>query len=218
MRHRHRPAAFNLLFKQRDHAAVTAEYIPEAHGYELRLRAIVVRLDDHLAYPLCRAHDVCRIDCLVRRDHHKTFDMMPVRRLDHLPGAKHIVFYRLIGAVLHKGHMLVRRRMVDNVRLIHGKNIVNTLRVTHRRNQYLQGEVWIVMNQFLLDTVCIVLININNNQLLRPVRCNLTAQLASDGAAAARDKNHLPRYIVHDGAEIYAYRLPPQQVVDIDLL
>ena len=113
--------------------------------------------------------------------------------------------------------MLVRRRVVDDVRPIGPKEPVHPVCVPHRPDQGHEVELRVVVAELLLDVICIILINIENNELSGACRRNLPAKLGADGAAAPGHKNRFPV----DGFEnlfiIYMDLAPAQEVGDVDV-
>ena len=176
MGNRHRSSVFNLISEQRDYAAVTTQHITKANRHELCFPGLTAEhLDDHLTNSFGSPHDICGIDRLIGRNKHKGFHLMSFCRSCHVISAKNIVLNRLIGAVLHKRHMLVCCRMVDHLGPAPLKNLFHSYLVANRSNQYQQVQFRVVALQFLLNTVCIVLVNIKNNQLRRVSGGNLAA-------------------------------------------
>lgn len=139
-----RAAPLYLLLKQRHNGAVGAEHIAEANGNEfcaelaLRLgcggtgmnmqrgdtahiavlNAAVKRLDDHLTQSLAGAHNIGRVDSLIRAYEHKALAVIYHCRIGGLIGADDVVFDSFTGAVLHQRDMLMSRGMVHNVGMI----------------------------------------------------------------------------------------------------
>ena len=101
MRYRNRAAGCNLPAKQRNHAAVAAEHVPETHRHKFRIIMLVKSLDDHLTDPLAGPHDIGRIHRLIRGDHDEPLHTAHRRRLGRLKGAEHIVLDCFAGTVLH---------------------------------------------------------------------------------------------------------------------
>ena len=109
-------AAADLLAKARDDAAGAAEHVAEAHEHELRAPALQAAADD-LGETFRGAHDVRRIDRLVRRHEHELLDLGRDRRRSHDPRAVGVVEHRLPGVgLLHQRHVLVRARVKDDAR------------------------------------------------------------------------------------------------------
>ena len=131
---RYRTAGTNLPLKQWHHAAVGPQNIAKAHGGKLGIRLTVQGLDNHLRQPFGSAHDIGGIDGLVSRNHDEALHMMADGGLRRQIGAEHIVFHRLVRAVLHQGHMLVRRRVQNNLRLVCVKYLVHALLVPDGAN------------------------------------------------------------------------------------
>ena len=111
--------------------------------------------------------------------------------------------------------MLVRRRVIHDIRMIFGKNGVHPLCVAHGGDQHHKLQVRMVLQQLLLDIISVIFINIHNDQPRRFMRGNLAAQLASDGAAAPRDHDHLVLHITQDGIQVHADGFPAQQILHL---
>ena len=77
-----------------------------------------------------------------------------------------IILDGLTGADLHKGHMLVGRCVVDNIRAVLLKDLINSAAVPDGADDHLQVQAGILLLQFLLDIIGIVFINIKNDELL----------------------------------------------------
>ena len=208
MRNCYRTSCRNLFFKQRNNTSVGAEHVAETNCYKLRLIMAVERLHDHLADSLARTHDIRRIHRLVCRNHDELFRVVLCRRHSGFPGAEYIVFDRLVGAVLHQRHMLMRCCMVHNIGMIRFKHIVDPARVAHAADQNHQIQLRILFLQFLLQVVGIVFINIKHDQLRRLVTGNLTAQLASDGAASPGHQDPLAADVAHDLVQVHPDGIP----------
>ena len=141
MRYRHRTARRYLLAKKRNHAAVTAKHITKTHRHKLRLVMLVKGLDNHFADPLTGSHNIRGVHRFVGGDHDKTLYAAHGRRLGRLKGAEYIILYGLCRAVLHQRHMLMGRRMINDVWTVFGKNIVHSVGIAHGCNQYHQIQI-----------------------------------------------------------------------------
>ena len=73
----------------------------------------------------------------------------------------------------------------------------------------------ILTDQLLLDVIRIVLIDIKNDQNLRVFRRDLSAELASDRAAAARDEHYFIPHILGYRVDIDLHRLSAQKVLNL---
>jgi hypothetical protein len=135
MSDRHRPSFLNLFLKQRNHTSVAAQHISKPHCHKFRPGPVIHHLDHHLAEPLGCAHDISGVHGFVSGDQHKARRMEPVRCLCRLVSSKHIIFDCLIGTVFHQRHMLMRCRVIDNVRTILFKHIVDPMGIPHRTDQ-----------------------------------------------------------------------------------
>ena len=83
--------------------------------------------------------------------------------------------------------MLMGCRMVDDVRTISAEDIFDAFRIAYRSDQHYQIQCRILTDQLLLDRIGVVLIDIDDDQLLRLMTRDLPAQLASDGSATTGD-------------------------------
>lgn len=87
------------------------------------------------------------------------------------------------------------------------EDILDSLRVTHRRDEHDEVQLRIFPDQLLLDLISVVLIDIDNDQLFRLMTGDLPAQLTSDGPATAGDQYDLILHIVQDFFRIDLYRI-----------
>ena len=115
---RHRAAALDLLLKQRNHTAMAAQHIAEAHGYAGHVCAAGEGLDQHFTQALGTAHDIGGVDGLIGGELDKTLHTVLCRRGQQILGAEYIVLDGLGRADLHKRHMLVGRSVKDNGRMV----------------------------------------------------------------------------------------------------
>ena len=248
MRHGDRAASCNLLFEQRNHGPVASQNVAESDGDKLgfrisrdpfdsvRFAVFLMRrqirdficfacfnlpikaLNDHFAKTFARTHDIGWIDGFVCGNQHKTFAAVRHGGVCRFIGAERVVLNGFARAVLHERNMFVRRRMVNDLRLIGLEHLENTPAVTNGADQNGKIEVRISLAQFHLNIVRIVLIDIEDDQLLRTVRGDLPTEFAADGAAAAGDKNALPvdktKYLI----QIRSDRSTAQKVLDGNVL
>ena len=163
MRDRDGSARLDLLAKQRDHTAVAAQHIAETHRHKLRVIIFVKRLNDHLTDTLGRSHHVGGVHRLIGGDHDEFLHAVVCRCLRRLPGSENIIFYCFIGADLHEGHMLMRRRMVHDIRLICRKDLVNPSCISHGSDQNQQIQIGIFDLKLLLDVIGVILVDIQND-------------------------------------------------------
>ena len=159
--HCDRPAMGDLLFEQRDDAAVAAQHVAEAHRHKLgaglahrdraadladvlrvdeQLRDLVCSplfyhpvegLDDHLAQALAGAHDVGGVDRLIGGNQNKSLAAVGHGGVGRLISTDHVVLDGFAGTDLHQRHMLVSRRVVHDLGLILFKHMGNAAAVPH---------------------------------------------------------------------------------------
>ena len=192
MRDGHRAAALDLLLKQRDDAAVAAQHVSEAHRNAGHRRGPGEGLDQHLAQALGAAHDVRRVDSLVCRELDEPLHAVLGGGGQQVLGAKDVVLDGLGGADLHQRHMLVRRRVKDDGRMIGVEHIVQTCFIADGADEGDNRSFGTVLVfQFGFQLIGAVLVDVKNQQTAGLVAHDLTAKLAANGAAAARDENDL---------------------------
>ena len=132
----------------------------------------------------------------------------------HIICTDHIILDRLVRTVLHERHMLMRRSMIYDIRMISLKYILNTLLVTHGCNQCFQIQFRIFFLQLQLYIISIVLIDVYYDELLRLVQRHLAADLASNRAPASGHKDDLVSDIVPDFLHVEIHRLSSEKIFD----
>ena len=154
----------------------------------------VEALDDHLAEPLAGAHDVGGVHGLVRGDEHESLAAVDHGRIGGLIGADSVVLDCLAGAVLHEGHVLMGRRVIDDLGVILIEHLEDPPAVPNRADkggQLQSGERGFELE---LDIIGVVFIDIEDDELLGVMGRDLPAELAADGAAAAGDQHRFAVY------------------------
>ena len=101
--------------------------------------------------------------------------------------------------------MLMGRCMVDDVRTISAEDILDAFRIADRSDQHYQIQCRIFTDQFLLDRIGVVLIDIDDDQLLRLMTGDLPAEFTSDGSTTTGDQYDLILHIVQDFFRINLY-------------
>ena len=206
------PALGDLLLEKRNHAAVAAQHVAEAHGDEAGLAVAAVILHDQLADALGRAHDVRGVHGLVGGDQHHAPHMVAVARLRDVQRAEHVVLHGLAGVQLHQRHVLVRGGVEDHVRPQARKDAVDPPAVAHRADHHFHVQPREAAQQLVLELVGVVLVDFEHNQLAGMEAGDLAAELAADGAAAARDEDHPVAQIAADLLDVQPNLVPAQQV------
>lgn len=217
---RHLALLLDLLPEKRDHRAARTKDIAKAHGREGGQGVEPAQvLDGELGHALGRTHDIGRIDSLVGRDQDKTADIVAGGGDRRVIGAEDVVLDRLAGAVFHQGHMLVGGRMEDDRRLVLLHHGFETHDIPDRTDQDLEVETWAILaEQFLLQLVGIVLIDVEDDQAARFERQDLAAELRTDRAAAAGDHDHLVFQVTGNVHGIKDDFFAPEQILDLDFL
>ena len=109
------PAAICSL-EERHHAAARAEHVAEAHGHEPRVGGLARHgLDDALGERLGQAHHRLGLDRLVGRDEHEASDAEAHRRSRPATWSRSCCCRRPRPGLLHHRHVLVGRRVKDDV-------------------------------------------------------------------------------------------------------
>ena len=183
-----------------------------------RLDLGIEGLDDHLAKALGGAHDVGGVHGLVRRDEDKTLTAVGHGGVGGLVGADGVVLDGLAGAALHEGHMLVRRCVVDDLRPVGLADLEHAAAVPDGADEGDEVQVRVRVLQLVLDVVGVVLVDIEDDELLRAVGRDLAAELRTDGAAAPGDEDGLAVNEVEDFLQVGGDGLAPQQVLNRDVL
>lgn len=113
--------------------------------------------------------------------------------------------------------MLVRCRVAHEIRPVAVKDLHDALAVAHGADEHDQIQLRMRAPQLHLDVVGIILVDIENDEPLRPLCRRLTAELAADAAAAARDEHGLAGDVGRDLIEVDLHRLAAEQVLDVHL-
>ena len=107
--------------------------------------------------------------------------------------------------------------MIHNIRTVCLKNLLYTGSISYRCYQHDLIEFRILPQQFLLNLVNTILIDIQNDQPLRMVRGDLPAQLAADRAAASGDQYYLVVHRIQYFFCIDLNRIPSKEVFNLYL-
>ena len=213
-------AGADLLLELGHHAAVGAQHVAEADGGELGVGLGVAGLDDHFRQPFGGAHHIGGVDGLICRNEHKALDPVADRGQCRQIGAEHVVFDRLIGAVLHEGHMLVGRRVKNDFRAVKAEDLIQPLLVpdgADAKNQPLGKILPVFPFQIGVQIVHIVFADIVQHNAFGLQGEELAAQFAADASAAAGDQDGL---IPHKGGYLRHIQLllrTAQQIADVQL-
>ena len=216
MRDRHGTARFDLLFEQRNDGTVRSQHIAETHGNKFCVFALTADgLHDHLAQTLGGAHNVGRIDSLVCGDLHENIRAILVRTAGNVQSAEHVVLDGLVRACLHERNVLMRRRIEYDLRPVLCKDVLHFAAVTNAADEDKQIEARYIAQQFLLNIVCVVLVDIEDDELFGFMGRDLTAELAPDGAASARHQHHTPLDGLQDLPQIDFHLLAAEKIGDL---
>ena len=88
--------------------------------------------------------------------------------------------------------MLMCRGMIYDLRFIGMHNLIDPVAVTHRADQHYQLKLRISPSKLLLDLICVILIDIEDDQLARISLGDLPAKLAPDRASSSGNHDRAP--------------------------
>ena len=214
----HRTALRDLLLEERDDRAVGAEDVTEADRDEVGLRVLPVHhLDDHLTDPLRGTHHVRRVHGLIGGDQDEALHTGFSRGTGGLQGAHDVVLDRFVRAYLHERYVLMCSRMEDHVRLVLLHHTADTVGVPAGADEGHEVQLRVLHEELLLDAVSIVLVNVEDDELLRLVACDLTAELRADRSATAGDEDGLPLDHTEDFFVVDLDRFTTEEVEDVDV-
>ena len=92
----------------------------------------------------------------------------------------------------------MRGGIKDDRGLVFFKEIFDLTLIANASDKSKQVQCGIFAAKLLLDLVCVVFVNIEDDQLSRTLGGDLTAKLASDRSAAARDEDDLVLKVTHN--------------------
>ena len=172
------PPRGDLPLKQRYYGAVGAKDISKSNRHEISAAVSFHGLENHLAKPFAGAHyrgGIDRFDCGNQKE---LLNAELIRGPHEIQCAKHIVADRLLGALFHERHMFVRSGMKNHIRPVCTEDLPHPLPVPYGSNLHFQIEPpAILIQQFLLNVIGVVLIDVHDHQLFGIVLDNLAAQL-----------------------------------------
>ena len=213
VRHRNRHTRLDLLHEEGKHASPAAEHVAEAHRDHLGLRARH-RAREELHHPLGRPHHVGRVDRLVGGDDDHLLCVVFLGTPQECVGAKDVGRDRLLRVELLQRHMLVGRCMEDQLRLVGRQDAVElrlVLHITdHRHDDVAPLLLPVVEGQ--REIVELRLIDVQEDELARPVGEQLAADLAPDGAARPGDEDPLVVGHLRNRFSVNLDKRPAQEV------
>ena len=114
--------------------------------------------------------------------------------------------------------MFVCCRMKYNIWFVFLHDGTNAVRIADRSDQNFQIQAVAVFSaKLLLDFVGIVLIHVKDDQFLWMRCCNLSAELASDGASASCHQQGFSLNRGIDFIHVYLHLSTSKQVCDLDI-
>lgn len=214
----HRTALRDLLLEERDDGAVGAEDVTEADRDEVGLRVLSVHhLDDHLTDTLRGTHDVRRVHGLIRGDQDEALHAGVGCGTGGLERTHDVVLDRFVRAHLHERHVLMCGCMEDHVRLVLLHHAADTVRIPAGADEGHEVQLRVLHDKLLLDAVRVILIDVEDDELLRLVACDLTAELRADRSATAGDEDRLSLDHTEDFFVVDLDRFTTEEVEDVDV-
>ena len=107
--------------------------------------------------------------------------------------------------------------MTDQIRMILLEDPIDARGVSHGADQHEQIQLRMPAPELKLQRVGVVFVNVEDDQLLRLLLRRLTAELAADAAAAARDEHGLAGDVAGDLVEIDLHDVAAEQILDVHL-
>ena len=205
---------FHLFLKKRYYTSITSKYISKPYNYIFCSGILTKCLHDHLTHTLRSSHDVCWIYRLIRRNEDKFLYSILIRCSCSLISSEYIIFNRLIRTIFHKRYMFMCCRMKYNIWAIIFHYTFNSACISNGPNQYFQFQIWIFSYQFLLNIICIILIDIKYDQKFRIMGCNLTAKLTTYRSATTGDQYSFIAYILSDTFHINIDGISSKQILN----
>ncbi len=215
----HRAAGPDLALEDRDHGAVGAQDVAEADGHELGF-VVRDRGDDDLRQALGGAHDVGGVHGLVRGDEDKALHVAFHGDLRGFVCAEDVVQDRLLGGVLHEGHMLVGGGVDHDVGFVFAHDPPEGFLVpdgADLEDHGIGNELPVLLLQFKEEVVHVVLGDVVEDELFRGKGQDLAAQFRSDGSAPAGDHHGPAGEVFLDLGHVQVLFRPAQEVRDVDL-
>ena len=213
-----RPARRDLAAEQRHHRARGTEHVAEADHREHRARAVAHRgrLEDELGGALRGAHHVGRPHRLVGGDEDAGFGAGVERGTRDGERAEDVVAQPLLHVRFHDRHVLVGRSVIDRLHAVLAHHRAQQRVVEHRAEAGDEHRAVRLM-QLAVDGVERELGVVEQHQLGRPLRGDLAAELAADGATGTGDHDDFAGDVAREQARLRRHRVSAEQVGDVDL-
>src|SRR5690606_880712 len=218
VRDRDRLPSLELALEDRNHAAVAAENVAEAHRGVRRGRVTLLEIQhDHFREALRRTHDAHGAHRLVCTDQDELLRAVHASSAGYAPGSDHVVPDRLPDIGLHQRHVFVSGRVkhpIGAVRLEHPLYRDVVYHVSDHRNDVEVGET---VTKIQLEKEQARLHLIEKDEGSRSVKRYLPCQLGPDGPGRPGDQNRPAVEIRRQFRQFEPDRLPPQEVLDPEL-
>src|SRR5581483_8144506 len=217
MGHRNRATRADLREKLGNDAAIAAEHVAEPDHGEAGAAPPAEMPDDKLAGALGRAHHARRVDRLVGRDQDDAFGAVARGVLGHRPRAAEIVFDRFTHVELDQWHVLVRRRVKDNLRAVALENFAETHPVGGVAQQRNELALAATRAELVVDRIQGVLVTLEHQQKTGLERTELSAELRANRPAGTGHEDAASRDQAAQRARVEPGRPALQQVFQRDI-
>ena len=217
MRDRDRPTCLDLLLEERNDAPAAGQHVAKPDRDVRFARTDGCLVHQPLGQELGRAHHVCRIDRLVRRNQHKMGRPGALGSGDHVRRAENVVGHRFFGIAFHQRNVLVRGCVENCLGPVGLEHPVNPGGVTDVGNNRHDAEPGKFHQQFVVNLEDAVLAVSQQDQLAGTQARDLSANLAPDRAPGTGDEHRHTIDQVRNRALVRLDRWPAQQVLDLDI-
>lgn len=209
----YRDAGMDLVDEQRKHRTTAAEDVAEPDGDDLRPAAREHR-GDQLDHPFGSPHDVGRVHCLVGGDDHDLANAAVPCGGEDVVRTGNVRADDLVRLPLAHGHMLVGGGMVDDVRSELPEDPLDLGGVPYVAQDRDDGVVYLLLesSEAQAGIMKTGFVYVYHDKTPYAESDELSAYLAADGAAGARDEDDLVTYHGLDRRLVYLDERTPQKI------
>ena len=218
MRDRDRSARGDLPAEDRDDRAGGAEHVAETDGHEARAtaQAGLQGTEHELGETLARAHDVGRVDGLVRGDEDELLRAVLGGEVRDDPGPGDVILQGFAGLGLHHRHVLMRGGVEHEAGPMRGEDLGHPGEVRDVADDGRDEGAVARGDELLLGLVEEHFALVEQQEAGGAVGRDLTAELEADAAAGAGDEHDASFDHRGDGAVVELHGRPPEDVFDGD--
>jgi len=206
-----------LTPKQRDNRTVATKNIAKANSRKDGLTVCRVILNDHLVHTLGGTHYVRGVNGLIGRNLHVVAALVLIGKAHDVERAKNVILDCLAGVALHKRNVLVGCSVENNLRMVLLKDLGNRWEMRNGTDIDLNISALITsgLNDVVIQLVGSVLVNVEQHDLRRLCRKQLTYKLGTNRSATARNQNALASNVTHL-IQIKRFLLTGKQIADLN--